>query len=461
MRKPYPAQAAGLDPDTCLKPSGIKWIGAIPRNWTTVPLKYVATYYTSTVDKKAQDDEIEVRLCNYTDVYYRERINAEGEYMEATASPNEHSKFKLLVGDTVITKDSEDWRDIAVPALVEKTANDFVCGYHLGIIRPSPEVNPTFMFWAIKSTTTNQQMQVASSGVTRYGLPNPAVRRAVITIPPATDQRAIAGFLDRETARIDQLIAKHELLTERLGEYRKAVITRAVTKGLPPNAAYVAGLDPEPRLKPSGIEWVGNVPEHWDIRKLKQSATRTNIKVETEEAGDTTYIGLENISPWVGSLKQMDDTIEPEGTANVFQSGDILFCKLRPYLAKGLKPATPGVCSTEFIVVTPTRYEGKFLLYLILTNGFIQTVNASTFGAKMPRANWDFIGNQNLPLPPMAEQRAITEYLDQKVARIDALSERAGTAIERLNECRTALITAAVTGKIDVRESAAAEEPTE
>ena len=461
MRKPYQERAAGLDPETHLKPSGIKWIGDIPRHWTTVPLKYVAAYYTSTVDKKAQDDEIKVRLCNYIDVYYRERINAEGEYMEATASPNEHSQFKLLVGDTVITKDSEDWRDIAVPALVEKTANDFVCGYHLGIIRPNAGVNPAFMFWAIKSTTTNQQMQVASSGVTRYGLPNPAVRRAVIAIPPATEQRAIAAFLDRETSRIDQLITKHDLLIERLVEYRNEVITSAVTKGLPPDAAYASGFNPAPPLKPSGIDWIGDVPEHWNIEKLKQSVARNNIKVETEELEHTAYIGLENIRSWVGSFKQIDDTIEPEGTANVFQPGDILFGKLRPYLAKGLQPVTSGVCSTEFIVLTPTSYEGKFLLYLILTNGFIKTVDSSTFGAKMPRANWEFIGNQKLPLPPIAEQCTIAEYLDQKTARIDTLSESAETAIERLNEYRTALITATVTGKIDVRESGADEQPTE
>ena len=95
-------------------------------------MKHVSTYSTSTVDKKAQDDEIKVRLCNYTDVYYQDRIDADNEYMEATASSNEYAKFKLLAGDTVITKDSEDWRDIAVPALIEKTASDFVCGYHLG-----------------------------------------------------------------------------------------------------------------------------------------------------------------------------------------------------------------------------------------------------------------------------------------------------------------------------------------
>ena len=203
------------------------------------------------------------------------------------------------------------------------------------------------------------------------------------------------------------------------------------------------------------------MPEHWNIRKLKQSAIRTNIKVETEDLEDTAYIGLENVKSWVGSLKQTDDTIEPEGTANVFQPGDILFGKLRPYLAKGLQPVTSGVCSTEFIVLTPTSYEGKFLLYLILTNGFIKTVDSSTFGAKMPRANWEFIGNQKLPLPPIAEQCTIAEYLDQKTARIDTLSERAETAIERLNEYRTALITATVTGKIDVRESGADEQPTE
>ena len=280
-------------------------------------------------------------------------------------------------------------------------------------------------------------------------------------VPLIPEQHALAVFLDRKTARIDQLIARYELLIERLAEYRNTVITRAVTKGLPPNAARDAGLDPEPHMKSSDSEWIGEVPEHWDIKKLKQSATRTNIKAEAEEIEDITYIGLENVRPWVGSLEKMDDPIEPEGTANVFQPGDILFGKLRPYLAKGLLSDNPGVCSTEFLVVTPTNYEGQYLLYLILTNGFIQTVDSSTFGAKMPRANWDFIGNQNLPVPPTFEQRAITEYLDQKTARIDTLSERAGTAIERLNEYRTALINAAVTGKIDVRDPVAAEQPTE
>ena len=232
ITKGLPADAArdaGLDPEPGMKFSGNDWIGDVPEHWSAVPLKYVATYFTSTVDKKAQDDEIKVRLCNYTDVYYQDRISADAEFMEATATINEHARFRLLKGDTVITKDSEDWRDIAVPAIIEKTADDFVCGYHLGIVRPKPEMDSTFMFWVIKATTTNQQMQVASSGVTRYGLPNPAAREAVITIPPAAEQRAIAQYIDQKTARIDTLSERASTAIEWLNEYRTALITAAVT----------------------------------------------------------------------------------------------------------------------------------------------------------------------------------------------------------------------------------------
>ena len=449
MRKPYPDY----------KPSGFEWLGQTPKHWEIKRLKYVATLNpkASEARKMAPDTEVSFVPMEAVGKHGGLDLSMTKELSEVGDGYTYFSDGDVVVAK--ITPCFENGKGALAVELVNGTAFGTT---ELHVVRCRPDVDKQFTLYMTLTSTFRKLGESEMYGAAgQKRIPESFITNLKQSIPPLFEQRAIAAFLDRETARIDQLIAKHELLTERLGEYRKAVITRAVTKGLPPNAAYVAGLDPEPRLKPSGIEWVGNVPEHWDIRKLKQSATRTNIKVETEEAGDTTYIGLENISPWVGSLKQMDDTIEPEGTANVFQSGDILFCKLRPYLAKGLKPATPGVCSTEFIVVTPTRYEGKFLLYLILTNGFIQTVNSSTFGAKMPRANWDFIGNQNLPLPPMAEQRAIIEYLDQKVARIDALSERAGTAIERLNECRTALITAAVTGKIDVRESAAAEEPTE
>ena len=276
-RRPYPRY----------RDSGVEWLGDVPDHWEVRRLEHVARYRTSNVDKKTEDDELPVRLCNYTDVYYGDRIRvSEAEFMEATASPNEVARFGLRVGDVLITKDSEDWEDIAVPALVDETADDFVCGYHLGIIRSGPAMDAGFLYRAMQSGAVNRQLQTSASGVTRYGLPNAAVGDALLPLPPLDEQRAIAAYLDRETERIDALVAKKRLLIERLEEYRTALITRTVTRGLPPEAASAADLDPSPCLKPSGVEWLGEVPEHWGVRPLKTVLDRNDSGVWGDDPDD-------------------------------------------------------------------------------------------------------------------------------------------------------------------------------
>ena len=227
---PEAARAAGMEPSPRLKPSGVEWLGEVPEHWEVKRLEHVASYRTSSVDKRTEDGELPVRLCNYTDVYYQDRIRASSsEFMEATASAREIVRFKLCAGDVLITKDSEDWQDIAVPALIDETAEDFLCGYHLGIIRPGPTMHPAFMLRALQSVAVNRQLQTSASGVTRYGLPNAAVTEALVPLPPPDEQRTIAAFLDRETERIDALFGKKRLLIERLEEYRTALITASVT----------------------------------------------------------------------------------------------------------------------------------------------------------------------------------------------------------------------------------------
>ena len=265
--------ARGFPRYEAYRDSGVEWLGEVPEHWEVKRLEHVASYRTSSVDKRTEDGELPVRLCNYTDVYYQDRIRASSsEFMEATASAREIARFKLCAGDVLITKDSEDWQDIAVPALIDETAEDFLCGYHLGIIRPGPTMHPAFMLRALQSVAVNRQLQTSASGVTRYGLPNAAVTEALVPLPPPDEQRTIAAFLDRETERIDTLIEKKRLLIERLAEYRTALITRTVTRGLPPEASRAAGLDPAPRLKPSGVEWLGEVPEHWEVRRISAAA---------------------------------------------------------------------------------------------------------------------------------------------------------------------------------------------
>ena len=219
-----------LPPHSSHKPSCVNWLGEIPQHWKVNRLKNVATYWMSNVDKISREDEQPVRLCNYTDVYHHDHINGDMDLMQSTATPDEIDRFGLQTGDIVITKDSEDWSDIAVPALVTETASDLVCGYHLAIIRRMKLIlDSHFAFRLLQAGSVNQQFQVAATGVTRYGIPKSSIGEAHLPVPPLPEQRAIADFIDRETARVDDLIVKTEAVIERLREYRSVIIDAAVT----------------------------------------------------------------------------------------------------------------------------------------------------------------------------------------------------------------------------------------
>ena len=199
-------------------------------------------------------------------------------------------------------------------------------------------------------------------------------------------------------------------------------------------------LPPYPKYKASGVEWLGEVPGHWDVKRLKMAVLLSDHKVEADEENPVPYIGLENIESWTGRLLPINADVVPTGTANTFAAGDTLFGKLRPYLAKACNPDFCGVCSTELLVLKGMSLGRRALLYSLLSDGFIELVDSSTYGSKMPRANWDFIGNCLVPIAPPDEQRSIADFLDRETARIDALIAKKRTLIERLQEKRTALI---------------------
>ncbi len=212
------------------RPSGIEWLGDVPEHWEVKRLKYVATVQFSNVDKHTMDGEIPVRLCNYTDVYYNDHITSDLDLMEATATEKEIAKFKLEPGDVIVTKDSEDPSDIAVPALVVDGFADVLCGYHLAQIRPDVECSiGAFLTHAFASSGIMNQFHVAATGVTRFGLSKNALREAMFPVPPLEEQRKIVRFLDEETRRMDKLIAEVQTAIECLREYRTSLISAAVT----------------------------------------------------------------------------------------------------------------------------------------------------------------------------------------------------------------------------------------
>ncbi|MBI3268024.1 MAG: restriction endonuclease subunit S [Planctomycetes bacterium] len=249
---------ADLKPYIAPKDSGVPWLGEVPGHWEVLRTRDAVEMRVSNIDKHTKDGEQPVRLCNYVDVYKNERITERLPFMAATAMPDEIGRFRLQAGDVLITKDSEEWNDIGVPALVEYAAEDLVCGYHLAILRPRKgRLTGTYLLRTLQSPAVASQFHVAANGVTRYGLSQDAIKSVILPVPPPLEQAAIVRFLDHSDRRIRRYIRAKQKLIKLLEEQKHAIIHRAVTRGLDPNV----------RLKPSGMEWLGDVPKHWDLRR--------------------------------------------------------------------------------------------------------------------------------------------------------------------------------------------------
>ena len=180
------------------QPSGIEWLGEIPVHWEVKRLKTFATVQLSNVDKKSVDGQHPVRLCNYVDVYYNEHIGQDIEFMTSTATKEQVHRFSLRRGDVLITKDSETWTDIAVPAVVTQDLPEILCGYHLAHVRPDSSCSGEFLSRAFAAIGLRDQYQISANGITRFGLTGDSIRTSLHALPPLSEQRAIAAFLNRE-----------------------------------------------------------------------------------------------------------------------------------------------------------------------------------------------------------------------------------------------------------------------
>ena len=218
--QPYPAY----------KDSGVEWLGNVPEHWEVRRLANIADLRVSNVDKHVREEEEPIRLCNYVDVYHNDRISENIAFMPATARKAEIERFRMAVGDVLLTKDSEDWTDIGVPAMVEYAAPDLVCGYHLAMLRPNDAfLDAGYLFRALADSRVARQFRVAANGVTRYGLSRHAIRSVRIPLPPVVAQGAIVCFLDRADRCIRRHISAARRQIALLREYRTRLIADVVT----------------------------------------------------------------------------------------------------------------------------------------------------------------------------------------------------------------------------------------
>lgn len=196
------------------------------------------------------------------------------------------------------------------------------------------------------------------------------------------------------------------------------------------------------KMKDSGIEWIGEIPEGWEVTKLKYLST---FPIEKNARTDSPYIGLENIESWTGQYVSSDSQCD-KSQALAFFENNILFGKLRPYLAKVFCASNDGCCSSEFCILNfSSSVNIRYFWNLLISPTFIDHVTKSTYGTKMPRANTDFIKNICVPVPPRIEQDRIALYLDATSAKIDSLISETRSSIEEYKKLKQAVITQAVT----------------
>jgi|688.fasta_scaffold212845_2 type I restriction enzyme S subunit len=224
------AVTRGLNPSVSLKPSGIPWLGDIPKHWEVRKVGTVADLIVSNVDKLSEASESAVRLCNYVDVYKNDKITKTLNFMHATATQDEIARFKIQIGDVIITKDSEEWDDIGVPSLVTYQAADLVCGYHLAILRPQSDlILGEFLHRVLEDRLVSTQMHVRAKGVTRYGLSQTAIRAVLLPLPPVMEQEQIALQLNSEIERFGAARSRLEDEIDLLREYRTRLVADVVT----------------------------------------------------------------------------------------------------------------------------------------------------------------------------------------------------------------------------------------
>jgi restriction endonuclease S subunit len=422
--KPYPAY----------KPSGVPWLGEVPSHWEYKAAKFVVT---------CNDDVLTEDVDPATEIAYVEISDVEeGQGIKATTGMTfkdapSRARRQVKHGDIIVSTVRTYLKAIAP---IENPPENLVVSTGFAVLRPH-NIAQGFAKYAFAESGFINTVIARSNGVSYPAINATDLVRIPIPVPPVAEQQAITVYLNRETARIDMLIAEKGRLIDTLREYRQATISEVVTKG----------LNPATPKKPSGVLWLGEIPAHWGLKRLKFHVEQVGEKT-SEPLADVTYIGLEHIESGTGKfISSIDGTqTESESTVSHFRVGDVLFGKLRPYLAKAVIAYGDGVCTTELLVLRPHSMDSGYLLRCLLLDGFIKTVDASTFGAKMPRADWTFISNLLLPEPPVVEQQVIAAYLDRETARIDKLVAHVQDEIKLLQELRAATITDAVTGKIQV-----------
>lgn len=408
------------------KHSGIKWIGEIPEHWEIIKLKYVLD--------SLESGNREIGGGGIADGIFSiggEHIGWFGELILDNPKfisedyYNNLNKGKIKKNDVLLVKDGAT---IGKCALISKMPfSECAVNEHVFILRVNQKFSAKYLFYLVWCRVGQEQILMNIRGSAQPGLNSYFINDVIIPIPPLPEQTAIANFLDDKTAKIDSLIEKKKKLIELYKEERTAVINQAVTRGINPNV----------KLKPSGIDWLGDIPAHWEVKKLKYVA-----KLKSGESITSDKITDEGQYPVYGGNGLRGYT------SNYTHEGDYILIGRQGALCGNVNYARGKFFASEHaVVVTISNF-----VELIWLGEILRAMNLNKFSvsAAQPGLSVERIQNLFIPIPPLEEQQQIVEYIESEMKRIDEKIARTEKEIELLQEYRTALISEVVTGKIKI-----------
>jgi len=424
------------------KASGVEWLGEIPAHWEVKPLKHAAALAMDRIDV----NELEIPYLGLEHVESRTgKMVRAAEYGSSEEQGAEGLDTRFRSGDVLFGK----LRPYLAKVLL--SSFDGRCSSELLVLRPKGEISPAFLAYQLLSPGFIAWINAMTYGTKMPRASPDQIMGTPIAIPDSDEQNAISTFLDRETAKIDSLIDKNERLIELLQEKRKALITQAVTKGLNPNVP----------TKDSGVEWLGKIPAHWEVKQLRHVGIAI-IGLTYEPADvvgpDEGVLVLRASNIYDGHIVLEDNVFVKRSIPNRLNTkvGDILICARsgsRALIGKSamIDKALVGLTFGTFMMVFRSTCN-DYLFY-----AFNSTLFSYQSGAFLTSTiNQLTLSNLNsftVPVPPHDERAAIAAFLDRETAKIDSLVAKIHEAIDRLKEYRNTLISAAVTGRIDVREA--------
>lgn len=431
------------------KESGVEWLGQLPADWDVRRIKMsVASGRNGIWGQEPEGDPNAVWCIRVADFDRTKQLVSSSQRTMRYVTPEELSPRRLSRGDLLLEKSGGG----------ENNPVGFVVRYdHYGtavcsnfVARLQLREGMDSRFWAYVHATTysvrlTQRSIKQTSGI--QNLDQASYFNELAPFPSLNTQIRIADFLDRETAQIDTLIAKQVRLIELLDEKRQAVITHAVTKG----------LDPTAPTKSSGISWLGDVPAHWAIRKFSQVTTINGGQVDPREEpwASMLLIAPNHVESGTGKITHRETSADQGADSGKYlvKAGEVIYSKIRPYLRKVVIAPEDCLCSADMYGIRAIHgtMSNRFLQELMLSKPFTDFTSDSSARVAMPKINRESLAQGFLWFPPLEEQENILEYIDMQSESIDRLEGRARKFIELLRERRSALISAAVTGKIDVR----------